>query len=39
VGNHGDPYLGIECIPQHRDDEEDGEEEDIQGEEDVRDDL
>lgn len=39
MGNHDEPDLGIERIPQQRDDAEDDEEQDIQAEEDVRDDV
>lgn len=39
VRNHGDPYLWVECVSQHGNDEEDGEEEDVEGKEDVGDDV
>lgn len=39
MGNHGEPDLGVERVPQDGDDEEDDEEQDVEAEEDVRDDV
>lgn len=39
MSNHGEPNLGVERVSKEGDCEEDGEEEDVEGEEDVGDDV